>query len=418
MIMLSRVFTLAFVVSLLCGVPHMAHAQNSSKDLKEIEKKISSEQKKQDELKKKFTSMKQDVDDLKSDLIKTTGEVQKFEKSTSDLEGKMTVLEKQKSGILTSLNSDRERISGLITALERIRRTPTEALLARPEAPLKTAQAAIILKTIVPELHKQAESLRLQLKELDNVETSLNQNRQSLTVQAKQLAEEKVKMEAMLDVRQKSLTETESDYKDQQQAVAKLSQEAKDLRELIRKIEEKQRKARAEAERKRAERKRKAAATAAKNKSESASERKAREKREQIEEQREERQLASLPDIGSGRPPLNGSIRTRYGQKDDIGAVSKGIRIAGRPGNVVVAPLGGVIRYAGPFKKYGTIILLEHKNNYMSLIAGLGRIDTVEGQRVDAGEPLGKMGSGASPVLYYELRYKGDPINPSSKLGI
>lgn len=393
------------------------YAQSSAKDLKEIEKKISSEQKKQDELKAKFHDMKKDVDQLKSTLIKTTGDVQKFEKSTSELEGKMSELEKKKLGIITSLNTDREKLSGLIAALERIRRTPTEALLAKPDAPLKTAQAAIILKTIVPELHAQAESLRLQLKELDSVETSLIENRQSLTIEAQKLAEEKAKMEALLDVRQKTLTETESDYKDQQKAVAKLSQEAKDLRELIRKIEEKQRKAKEDAARKRAERKRKAA-EAAKSKSESKEQRKAREKQDKIDEEREERQLASLPAIGNGRIPLNGTIRTRYGQKDDIGAVSKGIRIAGRSGNVVVAPLGGVIRYAGPFKKYGTIILLEHKNNYMSLIAGLGRIDTVEGQRVDAGEPLGKMGSGSNPVLYYELRYKGDPINPSSKLGL
>jgi septal ring factor EnvC (AmiA/AmiB activator) len=418
MTMILRTFLLfSFLIGVLYA-PTFARAENSSKDLKEIEKKISSEQKKQEELKAKFSDMKKDVDGLKSTLIKTTSDVQKFEKSTGELEGKMTELQKKKMGILNSLNADREKLSGLITALERIRRTPTEALLAKPDAPLKTAQAAIILKTIVPELHKQAESLRVQLKELDGVETSLIENRQSLTLEAQKLAEEKAKMEALLDVRQKAMRDTESDYKDQQKAVAKLSQEAKDLRELIRKIEEKQRKAKEDAARKRAERKRKAAEAAKKNKAESKEQRKAREKQDKIEEDREERQLASLPAIGNGRLPLNGAIRTGYGQKDDIGATSKGIRIAGRAGNVVVAPLGGVIRYAGPFKKYGTIILLEHKNNYMSLIAGLGRIDTVEGQRVDAGEPLGKMGSGSNPVLYYELRYKGDPINPSSKLGL
>ena len=110
-------------------------------------------------------------------------------------------------------------------------------------------------------------------------------------------------------------------------------------------------------------------------------------------------------------------MRIRYGQQDEIGATSQGIRIEARSGAMVVAPMGGIVRYAGPFKSYGNIVLLEHKNNYHSLIAGLGRIDTVVGQSVDSGEPVGNLGTqaGDRPVLYYELRLNGEPINPARK---
>jgi septal ring factor EnvC (AmiA/AmiB activator) len=409
---------LLFIFALLLILNFMpADSRAESKqDLKKIEAQITAEKAKQSELRQKISSMSKDVDSLKKNLIKTTEGVQKFEESTSKLEGKMSVLEKQKADLLDTLNADREKLAGLIAALERIKRTPPEALIARPEAPLKTAQAAIILKSIVPELHKQAEGLRLKLRDLDYVETSLIENREELNRNARKLAEEKETMEALLTARQQSIADTQDDFQEQQKTVAKLSQDAKDMRELIRKIEQKQQKAKEEAERKRAAREKKS--KDAKARKESETDRKQREDSDKREEAKEKRQLASLPALGNARLPLNGTLKTRYGQKDDIGATSEGLRIVGRSSAVVVAPLGGVIRYAGPFKKYGTIILLEHKNNYMSLIAGLSRIDTVEGQSVDAGEPLGKMGSGASPILYYELRYKGDPINPASKLGL
>ncbi len=79
--------------------------------------------------------------------------------------------------------------------------------------------------------------------------------------------------------------------------------------------------------------------------------------------------------------------------------------------------MGGVIDYAGKFKGYGNIIIIRHQKEYHSLVAGLSKIDTVVGRAVSAGEPIGKMGtSNDGTSLYYELRYKGQPINPSKKI--
>jgi septal ring factor EnvC (AmiA/AmiB activator) len=61
------------------------------------------------------------------------------------------------------------------------------------------------------------------------------------------------------------------------------------------------------------------------------------------------------------------------------------------------------------------MVIIEHGKNYHSLVAGLSKIDTVIGQSVMAGEPIGSLGSARSgrPALYYELRQNGKPINPS-----
>ena len=83
----------------------------------------------------------------------------------------------------------------------------------------------------------------------------------------------------------------------------------------------------------------------------------------------------------------------------------------------MVAPRGGTIVFAGPFKGYGLILIVEHGNGYHSLIAGLGRIDTAVGRKVAGGEPLAVMPPDGNPDLYFELRRNGQPINPQRGFG-
>jgi len=159
-------------------------------------------------------------------------------------------------------------------------------------------------------------------------------------------------------------------------------------------------------------------------------ERLAQQKREAVrlaqEQERQHKNRAFLtvintppPKAGKARLPMTGEIVTGFNAPDAFGAPSKGLDIAGREGALVVAPMGGIVRFAGYFKNYGNMIIVEHEKGYHSLIAGLKKIDTVVGQSLSAGEPVGTLhgsSSGDKPVLYYELRYNGKPVNPSQKL--
>lgn len=73
--------------------------------------------------------------------------------------------------------------------------------------------------------------------------------------------------------------------------------------------------------------------------------------------------------------------------------------------------------YAGPFRNFGLILIVEHGNGYHSLLAGLGRIDVSVGRHVVAGEPLGALpgpgeADGDVRELYFELRSNGRPVDP------
>jgi septal ring factor EnvC (AmiA/AmiB activator) len=113
--------------------------------------------------------------------------------------------------------------------------------------------------------------------------------------------------------------------------------------------------------------------------------------------------------------PARGRLIINYGAQEAGEATgSKGISIETRAFAQVVAPYDGRIAYAGAFRGYGQILIIEHGGRYHTLLAGLDRIDAIAGQWVLAGEPVGLMGRAENndPMLYLELRRTGQPINP------
>lgn len=370
--------------------------------VKELEKKVAEEKSRKAELEQEVKKLAGDVKGLKTDLISTTKKVQSHEKDLQSIEEKLEKLRASKKLVLDELDRSRESLAGLIVALERIRRLPPETLVARPGAPLETAQAATVLGAIMPELDKKAQTLKLRLEDLRTIEQDLEANQEKLETTTKKLKGEKDRMDLLLSEREKVYRKTQTQAEKQEETIASLSKEARTLRELIEKIEEKNRALERKSLKDRIDR-------APRHTSDADSPRSSKVDSAAV--------AATLPSLGRAQLPVSGIVKIRYGEKDDIGADSQGLHIDARAGAVVVSPMGGIVRYAGPFKNYGSIILVEHKNNYHSLIAGLDRIDTVVGQSLDAGEPVGSLASRSDkrPELYYELRFKGQAIDPSRK---
>lgn len=363
------------------------------KTLSHIEEQMKEQKDEQKHLEKQAKSLEKGMKGLKKDLISVAAKVQKNESAMRELETRLSELRKNKSEITNSLSKQKKSLADLVLALERIRRLPPETLVARPDAPLETAQAATVLGAILPEIDRKAKKLKIDLDELNSIETELTEKKASLEETTENLKDNQLKLDKLMDTREQSLQLTKLKVAKKAQSIAELSQSAKSLSDLITKVEKKNRDMVRQAE---------AART--------------QNARSSVSSSRiDETVQASLPAMGNSRLPVSGIIKTNYGQLDNIGAVSEGLTIEARPGTIVVAPLGGIVRYAGPFKKYGSIILLEHKNKYLSLIAGLGKIDTFVGQKLDAGEPLGRLPD-YSGRLYYELRYRGNPVNPVKKL--
>jgi septal ring factor EnvC (AmiA/AmiB activator) len=354
----------------------------------EIEEKRKATEAREKELKDKMQDIKSDLKDKKQDMISVARDIKQNEKKLLELEAKIDQRRQEQLAIEVRLNQDKGAISNLVLALERVRRVPPEALLARPGAPLETAQSAMLLQSVLPRVYDRAEGLKSDLDSLKTIMSELKENREKVIKTAKQLETNHKKLASIMSSRKHLYAATEKNFKIQQAELKQISLQATNLKDLVARIEKKQ-----QEENNRS--KKSSAYTPAYMKT-------------------------PVPKAGEAQLPISGIIKVSYGKTDEIGAVSQGLKIEGRKGALVVAPMGGVVDYAGPFKGYGQIVILRHQKGYHSLIAGLDKIDTVVGRAVSAGEPLGQMASSSSdgnaPVLYYELRYKGHPVNPSKKI--
>jgi septal ring factor EnvC (AmiA/AmiB activator) len=125
--------------------------------------------------------------------------------------------------------------------------------------------------------------------------------------------------------------------------------------------------------------------------------------------------------------PAQGRLVRRFGDADSNGNVSRGIYIATRIDGQVTAPVNGKIEFAGEFRTYGKLLILDVGEGYHVLLAGLDQLDARTGQYIKAGEPIGRMGKTPArrtligetleqdaPILYVEFRSKGRAVDSSS----
>jgi septal ring factor EnvC (AmiA/AmiB activator) len=125
---------------------------------------------------------------------------------------------------------------------------------------------------------------------------------------------------------------------------------------------------------------------------------------------------------GSLPLPAQGKRLKRFGEADGVGGSLKGISLQTRGEARIIAPTDGWVVYAGNFRSYGNLLIINAGGGYHVLLAGMGRIDVSLGQFVLAGEPVAVMGAAlqagqgnndnSRPVLYVEFRKDGRPIDP------
>jgi septal ring factor EnvC (AmiA/AmiB activator) len=123
-------------------------------------------------------------------------------------------------------------------------------------------------------------------------------------------------------------------------------------------------------------------------------------------------QFVPVPEgLASYMLPVTGRLVTGFGEVLPGQAPSRGLSLATRASAQVVAPAAGRIAFAGPYRGYGRIVIIEHKGGWTSLVTGLTRLDVEVGKQVVAGAPIGTTGPG-DPRIMVELRRQGEAVNP------
>jgi septal ring factor EnvC (AmiA/AmiB activator) len=378
-----------------------------NKRLQEIERQIKSGQQKSDALDERAKSLGQEITDVTRARIEMAKSIRDLEQRMQDLETEIAVLDTAEKQKRAALVEGRRAYGQLLTALQRMSRLPPEAVVAYPADPSDLVRAAIVLRGVVPEIEGRAASLKDDLDSLAETRAAIALRRKELTSAGASLRAERAELDkqlAAVNTRQKrALAERRSEVA----RLEKLGREAEGLRELFEGLE--------------LEREPGDKPDAPANPRPDA--RPATPSPAQKAEPPPKAQIASAAPFATGRMgeargqlsmPAVGRITGQYGEPLPTGTSRKGLDIETRAGAQVVAPHEGKVVFAGPFRAYGLLLIIEHSGGYHTLLAGLSRIDATVGQRLLSGEPVGIMdpAADASPSLYVELRRNGQPINP------
>lgn len=385
----------------------------STKRLKAVERELAQTKQRQQQMERTAESVATEVRKLKIRMVELARQTQIQEAAVTHLENDIGALtEKIKVGE-KQLRDRRQQMATMLAALQRLAMHPPVALVARPGDPVDTVRSAILIKGTLPAIETQARALRRELAELAASRAELRQRKTELSEAVRGLDLRRDQLSVVVETKARIERRVRAESREALEHVSKLAAEAKDLKDLVARLEAAQREIAARRKVERAALARASAARAKEGKPAATS----------VPE--ETRKLTSIaPEVykvtrtvGPTRLmplPAQGRIVERFGDKTRFGTRNKGMSIRTRRAAQVTAPQEGDVVYAGPFRSYGEMLIIRHDDGYYTLLSGMERIDAEVGDRVLAGEPVGVMSSrtGARPTLYVELRKRGQPINP------
>ena len=420
LIQASRQLTVAAFsagVLLVASLPVLAQgvavAPEAAKGARQEElEKVQAEQKKAADvaarLKAELDAIGEDRRKLSQVLIATAANLRTVEDRIAESERRLNALSGNEDTVRRSLASRRAVIAEVLAALQRLGRRPPPALLVSPEDALQSVRAAILLGAVLPDMKVEVDTLVADLAELVRVRSEIAAEREVLGRDLAALSQERTRMTVLVQERQRKQTETEKALEGERVRAVQLARQADNLKDLIGKIEQE-------------------IASAARAAAQAGTARPADPKAS----------LAALNDPGRLSPaiafasakgalplPISGIKIRDFGVPDGLGGTEKGLSIASRTGAQVTAPCDGWVVYAGPFRSYGQLLILNAGGGYHILLAGMERISVDLGQFVLTGEPVAVMGGGpqsaaaiatgsSQPVLYIEFRKDGSPVDPS-----
>jgi septal ring factor EnvC (AmiA/AmiB activator) len=419
----------SFAAALLAG-PALAQDERADEQLKSVEKALDESRKTQARYAKEAEALAAELTRLRDASVSAARAVQVREAAIADIEAQLTQLADDENQKVAALQQRSQQYDEFLMALQRLARNPPEALALAPGEPIDAVRGALLLGAAIPQIEAKARELQAQIAALTATRKRTAEKRSQLVAENAALAKQQLALNGMIARKASLQAQAAHGVEITAQRLRQLSLQAGDLRQLIESIEAEQQ--RREEAQKQLDRELLArAATRAPRPlapPPAVEEPTVATAAPQPEIARPDAGPAIAAAIDPARPkslrpftaargamvmPVAGRLKLRYGENDEFGAPSKGIVVLAPAGGRVVAPFDGRIEFAGPFRGYGQILIIEHGDGYHSLLAGLERIDGVVGQWLVSGEPVGIMPTGdREAALYLELRYHSQPINP------
>ncbi len=363
----------------------------SSDELEKLQAQLREEQKAQTQMHEKALNVAAEVSSVKQQMVKAANQVQNNEEALTELERNLKDLEEKKQLVENRLTDREKQIIVLMSGLQKMAVYPPEAVFFAPQNPVDNLRSSLILQSTQEPLQATANKLKTELNKLASLQAAIKAQAAQIKLAATRLETERGKMEKLMQ--QKSILQSHFEFESQdakKKALA-LGKKAKNLEDLLERLE--------------------------------------KEKQDRIKKMTKaatrQKPILSVPtpeavagafqkSLGSLPLPARGRIIQRYGDTTLGGGSAKGLTMQTRSNAQVISPFDGTVLFAGEFKGYGNLVIIEHGDGYHSLLSGLNRIDCIVGQNVLTGEPVGRMSASATDKLYMEFRKNGQPVNPQA----
>lgn len=322
--------------------------------------------------------------------------IQQAEAGIAAANARIGLIDAQQVAMRERLGHEQEPIVHLTAALQDFSRRPVILALLRPGEVRDVVYLRALMASAVPQVQARTAGLRQQLRQQRQLRAAARQAAASLSAEEAQLARRRQEM-AEIETRQRLTARLAGGTASQESERAlALAEKASDLNSLIGELDH-----------------------AGKLRAELAAlpgpqMRPTRPGRESGSPIQPGTSTPAAP-AASGPPhpyllPVTGRTVTGFGAPKGAG-LSQGITLAPIANAQVVAPAAGRVAFAGPYRGYGQIVIIEHQAGWTSLVTGLASTDVEVGEKLVGGAPIGSAGA-KDPAVTLELLHGGKPVNP------
>ncbi|WP_128079985.1 murein hydrolase activator EnvC family protein [Roseicella frigidaeris] len=351
--------------------------------------------------------------------------VQAAEQRLAEVEARARAAAAASTAARSQLEQRAAALAPALPVMLRLALWPAESLLAIPGPPEDALRGLLVLQGVSRGLSQEAAALRASAAEATRRAEAARAEAEALRAAGLEAREAAAALEAELEEARRRRSTARTAEEEAARRAQDSAARAGSLEDALARLQrEEARQAAAEKAREaalaRARQAAEARAAAAARARDVAREAAAREAAARARAQEAAaRVVAPPPASRSARPmPVAGQVSREFGAGGE-GDRARGMTLAALPGARVVSPCSGKVVFGSAFRSYGLLLIVDCGDGYHFVLAGLDRLDISPGQRVLAGEPVGRLGDGANPgegggrvPLYLELRRKGQPIDP------
>ncbi|MFY7761512.1 murein hydrolase activator EnvC family protein [Aquidulcibacter sp.] len=321
-----------------------------------------------------------DAEALRKKLVAAAEDRDRLEREVERSEVRLIQMRAQEKQLNTKLASNRDALEDVVIALIAMERDRPPALAVRPKNAAEAARVAILMGEIAPMLDDRAKQAAADIAKLQGLRESILMQNTSYRDSNTRLMIARQTIGSLIQERRMVQARIMRDADTERARISEIVRRANDLRDLVIRL---------------------GGSVPGLD----------------PQQQQDGSDFARGFDraMGTVSYPANGQVVTGFGAALESGGRSEGITIRTRRSAQVVSPYDGEVEFAGPFRSYGRVMILNVGNGYHIVLAGMATIYAEAGQEVLAGEPIGEMATDSRivPDLYMEVRKQSTPQNPN-----